>query len=361
MVNLLERRTVLEAFALTAAASAFFGSRRAMADAAPSPTTLSVPNEGKTMPSELTHRTVTLNGLRFHIAEQGQGPLVLLCHGWPESWYSWRHQLPAVADAGFHAVALDMRGFGQTDAPEDMSAYTVVHYVGDLVQLVSALGEKQAIIIGHDWGATVAWTAALLRPDLFRAVVALSVPYRPRGPVAPLKALRDAGTTTFYWQYFQTPGEAEAELERDVDRTIRTLLYGQGLSLMLKPGKGFLGETSVPEQMPAWLTEADIAYGVETYKRTGFRGGLNWYRNIDRNWELSASWDGLKIQQPALFIGGEDDGVIKAATSAKALEELSANVPGLKRKYLIPATGHWVQQQRPTEVSAAVLEFLRGI
>jgi pimeloyl-ACP methyl ester carboxylesterase len=361
MVNLLERRAVLEAFALTVAASAFSGSNRAMADAEPSSTALSGPKEGKTMPSELTHRTVTLSGLRFHIAEQGRGPLVLLCHGWPECWYSWRHQLRALADAGFHAVAPDMRGFGQTDAPEDMSAYTVVHNVGDMVQLVSTLGEKQAVIVGHDWGATVAWTAALLRPDIFRAVVAMSVPYRVRSPVAPLKALSDAGTTNFYWQYFQTPGDAEAELGRDVDRTIRTLLYGQGVSLMLKPGKGFLGESIVPEQMPAWLTEADVAYDVETYKRTGFRGGLNWYRNIDRNWELSASWDGLKIQQPALFIAGEDDGVIKAVTGAKALEQLSANVPGLKRKYLIPATGHWVQQQRATEVNAAVLEFLRRI
>jgi pimeloyl-ACP methyl ester carboxylesterase len=318
-------------------------------------------DEGKSMATEPTDRTVSLNGINFHIAEQGQGPLVLLCHGWPECWYSWRHQLRALSEAGFHAVAADMRGFGQTDAPEDVSAYTIVHNVGDMVQLVSALSEQQAVIIGHDWGAPVAWTAALLRPDIFRAVVAMSVPYRARGPVAPLKALRDAGTTTFYWQYFQTPGVAEAEFERDVDRTMRTLLYGKGISLMMKPGQGFFGESSVPDQMPPWLTEEDIAYYVGTYKRTGFHGGLNWYRNIDRNWELSAAWEGMKIKQAALFMAGENDGVIKAATGSKALEQLPSNVPGLKRTYLIPDAGHWVQQQRAAEVNAAVIDFLRTV
>lgn len=359
MIALFERRTFLQAVVLSMV-PALVSSTRAMAAGTASRTVSSV-TEGTTMQNEPTHRTLTLNGLHFHVAEQGEGPLVLLCHGWPECWFSWRHQLRALAGAGFHAVAPDMRGFGQTDAPEDVCSYTIVHNVGDMVQLVSTLGEKQAIIIGHDWGAPVAWTSALLRPDIFRAVVAMSVPYRVRSPTAPLKALRDAGTTNFYWQYFQTPGVAEAEFERDVDRTMRTLLYGKGVSLVMKPGQGFLGESIVPDQMPSWLTEEDLAYYVETYKRTGFRGGLNWYRNIDRNWELSASWDGMKIQQPALFVAGEDDPVIKAATGAKALEQLSTNVPGLKRTYLIPAAGHWVQQQRAAEVNAAVLEFLRAI
>jgi pimeloyl-ACP methyl ester carboxylesterase len=360
MISPFERRTFLQALALSMVPPALVSSTRAMAAEEPSRAASSVATEGNTMQNELTHRTVTLNGLQFHIAEQGQGPLVLLCHGWPECWYSWRHQLRALADAGFHAVAPDMRGFGQTEAPEDLSAYTIVHNVGDMVQLVSALGEKRAIIIGHDWGAPVAWTSALLRPDIFRAVVAMSVPYRARSPIAPLKALRDAGTTNFYWQYFQTPGVAEAEFERDVDRTMRTLLYGKGVSLVMKPGQGFLGESIVPDQMPPWLTEDDVGYYVETYKRTGFRGGLNWYRNIDRNWELSASWDGMKIQQPAFFIAGTEDGVIKGF-GAKALEQLPTTVPGLKGTRLISGAGHWVQQERAGEVSATVVEFLRTI
>jgi pimeloyl-ACP methyl ester carboxylesterase len=308
--------------------------------------------------NNVTHRTVSANGLRFHIAESGQGPLVLLCHGFPECWYSWRHQLPALAAAGFRAVAPDMRGFGETEAPEDIAEYTIVQNIADMVELVSTLGEQQAVIVGHDWGAPVAWNSALVRPDIFRAVAAMSVPYRARPPVPPMKALRDAATTNFYWQYFQKPGVAEAEFERDVERTVRALLYGKGISLLMKPGQGFLTEVKIPEQLPPWLTEADISYLVETYKRSGYRGGLNWYRNIDRNWELSAAWEGKKIQQPALFIAGSEDQVIKFA--AKALEQLPQTVPGLKKTLIIPDSGHWIQQERPAEVNAALLEFLRS-
>jgi len=348
------RRTVLRGIAGSLAIPALIATD-ASADA-PRGATLAATESGSAQ-YELSHRTVSVNGLRLHIAESGQGPLVLLCHGFPECWYSWRHQLRALAEAGFHAVAPDMRGFGQTDAPEDVAEYTIGHNVADMVQLVSILGEKQAVIIGHDWGAPVAWTSALLRPDIFRAVVAMSVPYRARPLVAPMKALRDAGNTNFYQLYFQTPGVAEAELERDVDRSVRTLLYGTGVSLMMKPGMGFLVDATIPQQLPSWLTDEDISYFVETYKRSGYRGGLNWYRNIDRNWELSGGWEGMKVQQPALFIAGSNDGVIKVM--AKPLEELPTTVPGLKKTLILPDSGHWIQQQRPAEVNAAILEFLR--
>jgi pimeloyl-ACP methyl ester carboxylesterase len=349
------RRTVLRGIAGSITVPALIASTDAFGDA-PRGVTLAATESGSAQ-YELSHRTVSVNGLRLHIAESGQGPLVLLCHGFPECWYSWRHQLRALAEAGFHAAAPDMRGFGQTDAPEDVAEYTIGHNVADMVQLVSILGEKQAVIIGHDWGAPVAWTSALLRPDIFRAVVAMSVPYRARPPVAPMKALRDAGNTNFYQLYFQTPGVAEAEFERDVDRSVRTLLYGTGVSLMMKPGKGFLEDATIPEQLPPWLTDEDISYFVETYKRSGYRGGLNWYRNIDRNWELSGGWEGMKVQQPALFIAGSNDGVIKVM--AKPLEELPTTVPGLKKTLILPDSGHWIQQQRPAEVNAAILEFLR--
>ena len=351
------RRTVLRGIAGSIAPSALIASTDAFANATRG-VSLAAAESGSTQ-HELTHRTVSVNGLRFHIAESGQGPLVLLCHGFPECWYSWRHQLPALAEAGFHAVAPDMRGFGQTEAPDDIAEYTVGHNLADMVQLVSVLGEKQAVIIGHDWGAPVAWSSALLRPDIFRAVVAMSVPYLERGPVAPLKGLRDAGITNSYWLYFQTPGVAEAEFERDVDRTVRTLLYGTGVSLMMKPGQGFLADATIPNQLPSWLTDEDISYFVETYKRSGYRGGLNWYRNIDRNWELSGAWEGLHVRQPALFIAGSEDGVIKGF-AAKALEQLPTTVPGLKKTLILPNSGHWIQQQRPGEVNAAILEFLRS-
>jgi pimeloyl-ACP methyl ester carboxylesterase len=254
-----------------------------------------------------------------------------------------------------------MRGFGETEAPDDICEYTIGHHIGDMVQLVLALGEHQAVMVGHDWGAVVAWNSALVRPDIFRAVVAISVPYGDRPPVAPLKALRDAGITNFYWQYYQTPGVAEAEFERDVERTVRTSLYGTAPSLMMKPGEGLLAGRTIPEQVPPWLTSQDIAYYVETYKRTGYRGGLNWYRNIDRNWELSGAWDGMKIHQPALFIAGSEDPLLKVSFMMKVFEQMPTTVPGLKKTLLTPGGHHFIQQERSSEVNAAIIEFLRSL
>ena len=189
--------------------------------------------------SDVRHRTVETNGIRMHVAEQGAGPLVLLCHGFPESWYSWRHQLEALAAAGFHAVAPDMRGYGGTDQPAEIDQYTLLHLVGDMVGLVDALGGGPAVIAGHDWGAPVAWHAALLRPDRFRAVIGLSVPYRPRGSVRPSTAMPQTDDAIFYQLYFQAPGVAEAELSRDVRSSIRRLLYaGSGEGRQARVGIG---------------------------------------------------------------------------------------------------------------------------
>ena len=174
---------------------------------------------------EITHRTVEANGIRIHLAEAGEGPLVLLCHGFPESWYSWRSQLKAFADAGYHAVAPDMRGYGETDRPEEIEKYTLFHLVGDMIGVVDALGAERAVIVGHDWGAPVAWHAALLRPDRFRGVVGLSVPFRPRGSTRPTSAMPRTETSLFYQLYFQEPGVAEAELERDPRSAIRRLIF----------------------------------------------------------------------------------------------------------------------------------------
>jgi len=321
------------------------------------------------MTGALTHRDIVCNGIRLHIAEQGEGPLVLLCHGWPELWYSWRHQLPALAAAGYRVAAPGMRGFGRSDAPEDVQAYSLPILVGDMVALVTALGETQAVIVGHDWGAPVARTCAIFRPDIFRAVVALSVPHRPRGPVPPLAMLRRAGLHTFYWLYFQTPGVAEAELERDVVATLRRILYsgsgdapqGGDLSLVLPQGGGFLDRTIDPPSLPAWLTEPDLAVMVGEYRRTGFRGGLSYYRNIDRNWELLAAWQGAKVLPPSLFIAGTRDVVITGAMGRKALAEMPDHHADLRGTVLLEGAGHWIQQERPAEVNAALLDFLRGL
>ena len=190
---------------------------------------------------------------------------MLLCHGWPELSYSWRHQIRAIAAAGFHVVAPDMRGFGRTSAPADIGAYTIFHNVGDMVALVAALGEKQAVIVGHDWGAPVAWHAAMFRPDIFTKVAGLSVPPPSRGRGLPLETLRNNGITNFYWQYFQPPGVAEAEFERDVAATMRIVLGGRGFSdpaahQYVQEGKGFLAGADPNRPLPNWLTEADLAY-----------------------------------------------------------------------------------------------------
>lgn len=317
------------------------------------------------MSASLVHRTLQINGISMYVAEQGSGPLVILCHGWPELWYAWRHQLPVLAGAGYRAVAPDMRGFGRTEAPEDKDAYSLLHGAGDMVALVAALEETEAVIFGHDWGASVAWCAALLRPDIFRAVVGMSVPYRPRGPVPPLQALHKMGLEDFYWIYFQTEGVAEREFERDVEHTMRCLLYsgsgdfsGEPKSLLLVPrGGGFLDNCIDPQVLPAWLTERDISVITAEYERSGFRGSLNWFRNIDRNWELLAAWEGARIEVPALFIAGNRDLVIAGERGVKALEQMAYAIPGMKRS-IIEGAGHWVHEERPAQVNAALMEFL---
>jgi pimeloyl-ACP methyl ester carboxylesterase len=317
---------------------------------------------GKAMPSS---RTISANGIEMFLLEQGEGPLVLLCHGWPELSYSWRHQIPVLAAAGFHVAAPDMRGFGKTSAPADVKAYSIFDNVGDVVALVEALGEKQAVIVGHDWGAPVAWHAALFRPDMFKAVAGLSVPPPFRGRGLPLDTLRENGITNFYWQYFQAPGVAEAEFERDVDLTMRTLLGGRGFSdpaasMFVEDGKGFLGDAKAGRPLPNWLSEADLGYFTDAYRKSGFHGGLNWYRNIDRNWELTAPWQGAQIAQPSLFIAGSKDSVITGLIGAKRVDDMERVLPNLRQKLIIDGAGHWVQQERADEVNAALIGFLKG-
>jgi pimeloyl-ACP methyl ester carboxylesterase len=304
----------------------------------------------------------------MRIAEQGTGPVVLLCHGFPESWYSWRHQLPALAEAGYHAVAPDMRGYGGTDRPEAVDQYTQLHHVADMLGLLDALGAETAAIVGHDWGAPVAWNAALLRPDRFRAVAALSVPYTPRGNTRPTAAMAHAAGDSFmYMLYFQTPGVAEAELEKDVRGTLRRVLWSisgdagdaGGWHTRKPKHSTFLEGMPDPEKLPDWLTEADLDYYAAEFERTGFRGGLNWYRNLDRTWELMAAWRGARVTVPALFIAGSRDPVI--ARTRAAMEALSETVPGLVEVELLPGCGHWTQQERPAQVNEELIAFLDGL
>jgi pimeloyl-ACP methyl ester carboxylesterase len=314
-----------------------------------------------------TTQSLQVNGLRMQVTTAGSGPLVLLCHGFPELSHSWRHQLAALADAGYGVAAPDMRGYGGTEAPAEIEQYTLLHLVGDMVDLVRALGRTQAVVVGHDWGAAVAWHCALLRPDLFRAVVGMSVPYAPPGKVDLLTSLERAGIHDFYMQYFQAPGVAEAELDADAAASIRRIHWsGSGAAPARQTfGRlgtgGLLANTSEPPQLPAWLSAADLEVYAAAYRASGFRGGLNWYRNLRRNTGLLAPWRGQPIRQPSLFIAGTRDDVLRFPASQAQIDAYPRTLPGLRGCHLIDGAEHWIQRERSPEVNALLIEFLRGL
>jgi pimeloyl-ACP methyl ester carboxylesterase len=329
--------------------------------------------------SEPAQRLIESNGIRLNIAEQGSGPIVLLCHGFPESWYSWRHQIGALAAAGFHAVAPDLRGYGKSDRPEAIDQYTVFHLIGDLVGLLDALEAPTAVIVGHDWGAAIAWQAARLRPDRFRAAACLSVPFRPRSLARPTSVMPQTADAQYYQLYFQEPGVAEAELELDPRATVQGMLYGasgEGAAAfraaaassgaapaagMVSRSAGLLRGAGAMAPRPSWLSAADIDFYAAEFKRSGFRGPLNYYRNIDRSWELMAAFDGIKVSVPALYIAGDHDMVLAAPGTAEYLANLRQFVPALREIIMLPGCGHWTQQERPSEVNAAIIDFLRSM
>jgi epoxide hydrolase A/B len=316
--------------------------------------------------AEITHRFVEANGLRMHVAEAGSGPLVVLLHGFPECWYSWRHQLSALADAGFHAVAPDQRGYARTGGPSELDQYTILHLVGDVVGLLGALNEPGAVVVGHDWGAPVAWHTALLRPDLVRGVAGLSVPPARRLPVPPLSAIRRRFGAQFYQLYFQRPG-VEADFTADPAESFRRILYGisgdhpEVRALTVPEGSRFFDDWTGPATLPGWLTDADIASYVTEFAESGFTGPLNWYRNIDRNWSLTSPWDGALITPPALFLGGDRDPVISWHDTTKLESNLRALVPNLRGCTLYPGAGHWLQQERPEQVNTDLIEFAKSV
>jgi pimeloyl-ACP methyl ester carboxylesterase len=318
--------------------------------------------------AEAELQIVQAGALRMRVAIQGSGPLVVLCHGFPESWRSWRSQLAALAAAGYRAAAPDMRGYGGTEAPADPESYTMLHHAGDMVGLVQALGEKEAVIVGHDWGAPAAWNTALLRPDMFRAVVGMSAPFSPPARIDLLSALEQQGVHNFYMQYFQKPGIAEAEFEADPEATIRRVTFsmsGDGpdriVAGMMAPGARFLDATVEPETLPAWLSADDIDYVAQEFKRTGFTGGLNWYRSIRRTAELMAAWRGCVIRQPSLFIAGARDDVLKFPGAKERVENLPRVLPGLRGSHILAGAGHWIQRERADQVNDLLIAFLKGL
>ncbi len=308
--------------------------------------------------TELRHNFAEINRTKLHYVEAGEGPAVIFCHGFPELWYSWRHQLPALAAAGYRAIALDLRGHGESGAPEALEEYDVAHNVGDVIGLMDMLGIERAAIVGHDAGTSTAYTSALMRPDRIRGVMGLSVPYIPRGPLSVLEAFEGAVPPGFYMLYFQTPGVAEADLERDVKESLRRLIYAnsgenpQTPFIMTVPENGTLvEELPAPAGPIAFLSDADLDVYAAAYTRTGFRGGLNGYRVLHRNWQLTAPWNGMALPVPSAYVGGTADTVLHFPGFRDAAEAMG-------NALFLEGAGHWIQSERADEVNAALLAFL---
>jgi pimeloyl-ACP methyl ester carboxylesterase len=316
----------------------------------------------------ISHRQVETNGIRMHIAEAGEGPLVIMVHGFPELWYSWRHQLPALAAAGYHAVAPDMRGVGDTDAPEEVESYSLRNQVADILGLMDALGEERAVLVGHDTGGGATWAATELHPDRIAAHITLGIGYAQRTPEPPTEMIRQFAPGKFnYAIYFQEPGVAEAEFEADVRRTMRLFMYGisgdapPDLLMHLfteKPDTaGALDGVPEPEAPLDWLTEAYLDVYAAAYERTGFTGALNVYRNFDHDWEDLPEVGTLGVHQPVLFAGGRRDPAVYFTQDW--IDPMVEAVPKLDRLVLLPRCGHWIQQERPDDLNAEMIDFLR--
>lgn len=329
------------------------------------PETESDAMEKALLPGIQFHR-ITSNGIQMRVADMGEGPVVLMAHGWPESWYSWRHQIKALAAAGYRVLVPDMRGYGDTDAPEDVTSYNQVNLAADMIGILDALDIGQATMVGHDWGSPVAAHTVLLYPDRFNGLVLLSVPHGGRGPVNPIDAMRAAtGDNFFYMVYHNEPGGvAEAEYDSD-PRGFLSRIYTSPDTPREPPevtdpkraAGGWIPRLGAPKERPEWLRQEDLDYYVSQFEASGFRGGVNYYRNFGLSWELTADLE-RTIPVPTLFIAGEEDLVINGASRDQLTASMAATVPQLTEVILIPGVGHWVQQEAADLTNEAMILFL---
>jgi len=315
---------------------------------------------------------VNANGLQMKVVEEGNGPAVLFLHGFPETSYSWRHQLRALAVAGYRAIAPDLRGYGGTASPPEQEAYSAFDGVGDIVGLLDALAIDKAVLVGNDWGSTLAWTAALIRPDRIRGVAAIGVPYMEPAPMPPSRFFPQNEDALFYTLYFQQQGVAEAEFEGDIALTLRKILFAASFDAgpripgdgtpnpfsMVSRRDGLLGPLPDPEKLPDWLSEADLQNYVAAFTASGFRGPLNYYRNLDANWRLQRAFAGRRVEVPAMYMVGEQDVGLSIPGMREIIAGMKDNVPGLIRSVLIEECGHWAPQEQPEQVSDTLLAFL---
>lgn len=315
-----------------------------------------------------THRTLKTNGVELKIVEQGSGPLIVMLHGFPETSYSWRHQVPALAAAGYRVVAPNQRCYPGSSRPDAIDQYTLLHLAGDVIGLIHALGEEKAIVVGHDWGAPVAWATALLRRDIVRGVVGLSVP--PQSSLLPLRRFdsppvqqyREKFGDEFYMVAFQERGPAEAILHRDIRASLLGMIVKAN---SVHRADSAIGEDNRPEDYdaatPSCLTEADLDAFAAEFTDCGFGTSIDWYRNMDRNWELLAPFDGAVITPPALYIRGEGDNMASSIPVPGSVAEQREVAPNAREIVTIPDCGHWIQQEQPAAVTAHILKFAREL
>lgn len=313
----------------------------------------------------IEHRTVNVNGINMHVAEKGKGPVVLFLHGYPELWYSWRHQIQYISSKGYRAVAPDLRGYGDTDAPPSITSYTCFHIVGDIVALIDSLGVDQVFLVAHDWGAIIGWYLCLFRPDRIKGYVCLSVPFLPRNPkVKPVDAMRALYGDDYYICRFQEPGKAEAEMEKiGIERIIKNVLTSRRPGPPILPKAGTV--PNIPDAattpLPSWLTQEDIAYYASKFNKSGFTGPLNYYRNMNMNWELLAPWTGVQIKVPVKFITGDLD-VVYTSLGMKDYIECGAfkkDVPCLEEVVVQEGVAHFNNQEAAEEVSNHIYDFIK--
>lgn len=313
------------------------------------------------------HRYAHINGLDVHYVEQGEGPLVILCHGFPHTWFSWRHQIPAIAAAGWRVVAPDMRGMGQTSAPADPAAYDVPHTMGDLVGLLDHLGEEKAVFIGLDFGLFAVYDLAYHHPERMTAIVGLENPAWPHKPeISPLREAAEWAKNHFvHIHYFEPYGPADEALNAAPREFLQKVFYSLSGDYHFldvwkhPPGTPYLEAMPEPPPLPwSWLTELELEFFVSDYARSGFTGGLNWYRAMDIRWEQRRKFEGVKNPVPFYFIGSENDVDLEAWHGDDPLGDIARQYSDVRGIRMLPKAGHMVQMEKPAEVNAAILEFL---
>lgn len=318
----------------------------------------------------IQHKTVSVNGINMHIAELGKGPMILFIHGFPELWYTWRHQMVYMAAHGYRAVAPDLRGFGETTgAPtDDATKFTTLHVVGDLVELINAIAPDQdkVFVVGHDWGAVIAWALCLYRPDKVKALVNMSQAFTPRNPkLKPIETLRAVYGDDYYIIRFQEPGEIEAEFaQMGTKRVVENFLtYQNPGPLYLPKGVGFGESPDTLIILPAWLSGEDVDYYTNKYEHTGFTGGLNYYRSLNVNWEQTGPWTGAKVKVPVKFIVGDLDLTYNAPGAKDYIHKggMKRDVPLLHEVVVMEGVGHFIHEEKPTEINKHIIDFFRQL